>query len=103
MQTFKIYREYLQGNQTQNDLLFPFFRWIETIEFPDQKIKIARLLCQLIPASCPFARDLSFLEYTLHIPPLCKLNPLYDYLMGLRWGALTFLTDVGGKDTDFSC
>jgi len=65
-------------------------QWIDSIEIRHQKI--ARLLCQLIPASCPFARDIQFFGHQLwHIPPLCKLNPLYEQLMGLRFRALTFL------------
>lgn len=57
------------------------------------RIEIARLLCRVIPEACPFARDISWFGRTLHIPPLCKLNPLYDYLMYCRWRALIFLAE----------
>jgi Mo-dependent nitrogenase C-terminus len=40
----------------------------------------AEFLCRLIPASCPFERDLKLGSRTFaHIPPLCKLNPFYEY------------------------
>lgn len=68
-------------------------RWIEGIEIRDPKV--AQRVCELIPASCPFARDIRFFGRTLHIPPLCKLNPLYEQLMGLRFQALTFLAEKG--------
>jgi len=55
-------------------------------------IETARIICQLIPASCPFERRFKLLGHTvLRIPPLCKLNPLYDPLMALRFRALTYL------------
>ena len=83
--------EYTQENQIQEGLLFPR----ENMALCRLKIEIAKLVCHLIPASCPFARDILLFGHTLHIPPLCKLNPLYNYLMNLRWQALTFLADVG--------
>jgi Mo-dependent nitrogenase C-terminus len=53
---------------------------------------LARLLCHLIPAQCPFARTIRLLGRTLfRIPPLCKLNPVYDELMALRFRALVLL------------
>ena len=76
-------------------LIQPIGQWIESIEIRNPKM--ARLLCKLIPASCPFARDIQFFGYQLgSIPPLCQLNPLYDQLMGLRFRALTFLAQDSG-------
>lgn len=69
----------------------------QKIRFRCQKLT-AHLLCYLIPASCPFARDLHFRGYTLHIPPLCKLNPLYIQIMKLRWQALSFLASAEVND-----
>jgi len=63
---------------------------------------MAQILCQLIPASCPFARDISLVGHTLHIPPLCQLNPFYDELMALRFRALTFLAE-NPNDTQNFC
>ncbi len=52
----------------------------------------AQLLCKLIPASCLFARDIKLFHHAIaHIPPLCKLNPLYQQLMGLRFRAQCYL------------
>lgn len=86
--------EYIQENQSQN--IFSSLQ--DTIALRQKKIQIARLVCQLIPASCPFTRDIVLLGHTWHIPPLCKLNPFYNYLMGLRWQALTFLADVDSEN-----
>jgi hypothetical protein len=68
--------------------------WLNAIEFDNPEA--ARLVCRLIPAQCPFARDVSLLGRVLFsIPPLCKLNPFYNELVALRFRALTFLTEVG--------
>ncbi len=57
--------------------------------------KIAQLICKLIPSTCPFARTIKFLGKTLLvIPPLCHFNPLYEELIGLRFRALTFLSNI---------
>jgi hypothetical protein len=57
-------------------------------------VKIALLICKLIPSSCPFARTIKVFGKTLLvIPPLCHLNPLYEELMGLRFRALSFLSE----------
>ncbi len=51
----------------------------------------AKLLCWLIPASCPFERTVTIFGHTIHIPSLCKVNPLYEQLVGLRFRALEYL------------
>jgi Mo-dependent nitrogenase C-terminus len=59
----------------------------------------ARRIAQLIPAQCPFERDLKVMGKTIaHIPPLCKLNPLYEEFVGLRFRALCYLADDCGED-----
>ncbi|HAA29070.1 MAG TPA: nitrogenase [Cyanobacteria bacterium UBA8553] len=53
---------------------------------------VANVICRLIPAQCPFHRTLRIGEKVLFtVPPLCKLNPLYEELMGLRFRALCYL------------
>lgn len=75
---------------------------LETIEIRNSRV--ARWLCKLIPAQCPFARDIQVLGRTLFsIPPLCKLNPFYEQLMVLRFRALCFLADVCGEDVSGYC
>jgi Mo-dependent nitrogenase C-terminus len=70
---------------------------IDTIEFKSPQS--ARLASKLIPAQCPFARDIKlFGKRVAHIPPLCKLNPFYEQLVGLRFRALCFLVDQCGED-----
>jgi len=70
--------------------------WLETIEIHGPKL--ARLLCQIFPARCPFERDLKFFGYTVfHIPPLCKLNPFYEQVVGLRFKALSYLSCYASK------
>lgn len=69
-----------------------------------QNRKVARLLCQLILAQCPFERDLIlFGRIIAHIPPLCKLNPFYEEIMMLRFKALQFLADVCREDVTIYC
>jgi hypothetical protein len=61
--------------------------------------KTARLLCKLIPASCPFERDIQFFNHHLfHIPPLCKLNPFYEEVVELRFKSLVYLAERCGED-----
>lgn len=54
---------------------------------------IAQVICFLIPSACPFARTLQILNRKIVIPPLCKLNPVYDELMKLRFKALGVIHD----------
>jgi hypothetical protein len=50
----------------------------------------------MIPAHCPFERDVVlFGRKVLHIPPMCKLNPLYTQVVALRCRALSFLAEAG--------
>ncbi|BAY10736.1 Mo-dependent nitrogenase C-terminal domain-containing protein [Calothrix sp. NIES-2098] len=85
-----------------NALLNPVRHRVEEIEINNQNL--ARLFCKMIPAYCPFARDIKILGKTvLHIPPLCKLNPLYDQLMALRFRSLSYLADICGEDITAYC
>lgn len=85
-----------------NKLLQPIRECLDSMEINNQRM--AHWLCQLIPAQCPFERDVKFFGHLLfHIPPMCKLNPLYDQLIGLRFRALTFLADVCGEDITKYC
>lgn len=66
--------------------------------------KFAHRLCQLIPAQCPFERDVTLFGRKLfHIPPMCKLNPLYDEVVALRFRALCYLADECGEDITAYC
>lgn len=65
---------------------------------------LARWVCRVIPASCPFEREIKLGEYTLiSIPPLCKLNPFYDQLMLLRFKSLTYLAEECHEDLTLYC
>ncbi|MCP9851107.1 Mo-dependent nitrogenase C-terminal domain-containing protein [Cyanobium sp. Morenito 9A2] len=82
---------------TAHDPLTPLRRWIDRFEPRSQPV--ARLLVRLIPGSCPFERDVTVLgRRVLHIPAMCKLNPLYDQVAALRFRCLCFLElDAGGQ------
>lgn len=70
---------------------------IESINIHDPVM--AKLVCQLIPPSCPFARNVTlFGRVIFRIPPLCKLNPVYEQLINLRFKALSYLIDEWGGD-----
>jgi Mo-dependent nitrogenase C-terminus len=88
--------------QSQNDLLHPVRQWMESREINNPKL--AHFLCQLIPAQCPFERDIKLFGRKLfHIPPMCKLNPLYEQVVGLRFKALCYLADECGEDVTAYC
>jgi hypothetical protein len=77
-------------------------QWFDALEIHDPKI--AQLLCKTIPSRCPFAREIKVFDYTLfHIPPLCKLNPLYEQVVALRFKALSYLADECGEDVTLYC
>ncbi len=66
--------------------------------------KLAHRLCKLIPAQCPFERDITLFGRKLfHIPPMCKFNPLYEELVALRFRALCYLADECGEDVTAYC
>ena len=88
--------------QTEIDVLHPVREWLEGLEIQDPKV--AQFLCKMIPPQCPFERDVKlFGRKIVHIPPLCKLNPLYEQLVGLRFRALSYLADDCGKDVSDYC
>lgn len=82
--------------------LQPIRSWIDGLEV--RNVKTARRIAKLIPAQCPFERDVTLLGRTVaHIPPLCKLNPLYDQFVTLRFRALCYLADECGEDIRSYC
>ena len=82
--------------------LRPLRQWLDRIEV--QSPEWAHWLCKLIPSQCPFERTVKLFGRTLfQIPPLCKLNPLYEEVVGLRFRALCYLADVCGEDVTPYC
>ena len=82
--------------------LQPIYDWLDQLQVSDSKT--AHWIAKLIPAQCPFERDLKLFGRTLaHIPPLCKLNPFYDQFVGLRFRALCYLVDECGEDIQSYC
>ncbi len=79
------------------DLLAPVRHWLD--DYDVQEPRLARFICKLVPAQCPFERDVKlFGRKIVHIPPLCKLNPLYEQLVGLRFRSLSYLADDCKED-----
>lgn len=79
------------------DALNPICDWLDELDIQDPRV--ARFLCKMIPSQCPFERDVTlFGRKIVHIPPLCKINPLYEQLVGLRFRALSYLADECKED-----
>jgi Mo-dependent nitrogenase C-terminus len=79
------------------NLLRPVQHWLDNYEIRDPKV--ARSIARLIPAQCPFERKIALFGHTVaHVPPLCKLNPLYEQFVGLRFRSLCYLVDQCGED-----
>ncbi|NJL85343.1 MAG: nitrogenase [Leptolyngbyaceae cyanobacterium SM1_1_3] len=77
--------------------LKPVREWLDQLEVHDPRL--ARFLCKMIPSQCPFERDVNlFGRKLVHIPAMCKLNPLYEQLVGLRFRALSYLADECKED-----
>jgi hypothetical protein len=84
------------------NLLQPLREWIDNIQVRDRAL--AHRLCKSIPSQCPFERDIKVFGRTLfHIPPMCKLNPLYEEVVSLRFRALCYLADECGEDVTAYC
>lgn len=84
------------------DLLFPVRQWLNDLEIGDRIL--AHRLCQLIPTQCPFERKIKLFGRTIFcIPPLCKLNPLYEEVVALRFRAICYLADQCGEDVSCYC
>jgi hypothetical protein len=87
---------------SHKDLLHPVREWLDNIEIHNSKL--AHLLCKAIPAQCPFERDVFLFGRKLfHIPAMCKLNPLYEQLVSLRFKSLCYLADECGEDVTVYC
>ncbi|MDH6066050.1 Mo-dependent nitrogenase C-terminal domain-containing protein [Chrysosporum ovalisporum APH033B] len=85
-----------------NNWLNPLRSWLNRISIKDARL--AHVICQLIPCCCPFERNISLFGRNFHIPALCKLNPLYDEFVGMRFRALSYLADECGEDiTKYIC
>ena len=85
-----------QQNKLNLDVLKPVRQWLDDLEI--KNAQLARLLYKAIPGQCPFERDIVVFGRTLiHIPPLCKLNPLYEQLVGLRFRSMCYLVDECGE------
>lgn len=85
-----------QVQKTRFAILNPIRDWLDSIEIRDREL--AHRICKLIPAQCPFERDIQLFGRTIaHIPPMCKLNPLYDQFVSLRFRSLCYLVDECGE------
>jgi hypothetical protein len=84
------------------DVLSPLRQWLNEIDVlsPAQ----AHLICQLIPAQCPFEREVRIGRLIhINVPPLCKLNPLYEEVVSLRFRALCYLAEECSADIRRYC
>ncbi|MDJ0693562.1 Mo-dependent nitrogenase C-terminal domain-containing protein [Mastigocoleus sp. MO_188.B34] len=82
--------------------LQPLRQFLDSLNIKNRKF--AKLIAKLIPAQCPFERDIVIFGRKIgHIPPLCKLNPLYEELVCLRFRALCYLVDEYGEDIESYC
>ena len=84
------------------DILAPLRKWLDNFEIKNSVI--AHRICRLIPSQCPFAKEIKFLGQTiLKVPPMCKINPLYNEVIALRFRAICYLADVCGEDVSAYC
>ncbi|NES71796.1 MAG: Mo-dependent nitrogenase, partial [Okeania sp. SIO2D1] len=82
--------------------LTPIKDWLDGWDIHDPKV--AHMVCKMIPPQCPFERDiLIFGKKVAHIPAMCKLNPLYEQLVGIRFRALSYLADECQEDISKYC
>lgn len=83
--------------QVKHDIFYPFRRWLNSVQISNPKQAV--ILCKLIPGQCPFEKKITlFGRLLFHIPPMCKLNPLYEEVVSLRFRALCYLASECGED-----
>lgn len=88
--------------ESSADVLQPVRTWLDGMDVQDPRV--ARFVCKMVPPQCPFERDIKlFGRKIVHIPPMCKLNPLYEQLVGLRFRSLSYLADDCGEDVSKYC
>ncbi|KFF41831.1 MAG: nitrogenase [Candidatus Atelocyanobacterium thalassa] len=79
------------------NVLQPVKNWLDEFNFKDPRL--ARFICKMIPSQCPFEKDVKLFSHkVIYIPPLCKLNPLYEQLVRLRFRALCYLVNECQED-----
>ena len=62
-------------------------QWLNDLDPRDERIP--SFIVHLIPSQCPFERDIIlFGRKMVHIPPMCKINPLYEQLVALPFRCL---------------
>ena len=84
------------------DLFYPLRQWLNGIEIDNSAV--AHRICQTIPSQCPFEREIKLFGRTIiKIPPMCKLNPLSDEVIALRFRAICYLADTCGEDVSVYC
>jgi hypothetical protein len=93
-----LYRAWVRRGQR---ILQGIYFYILNQTFNDPKL--AHWICKLVPAQCPFERDVLVLGREFHIPALCKFNPFYEQLTTLRFKALSYLSDDCGEDILHYC
>lgn len=91
-------RKNLEANSHHEEhhpsVLEPVKEWLDHMDIHDSRL--ANLICKVVPAQCPFERDIVlFGRKIMHIPAMCEINPLYDQLVGLRFRSLSYLADKG--------
>ncbi|MCP9850572.1 Mo-dependent nitrogenase C-terminal domain-containing protein [Cyanobium sp. Morenito 9A2] len=83
----------LTGLHPEGEALDGVRRWLDGLNPHDPAV--AGFLVHLIPAQCPFERDIILFGHkVVHVPPMCTINPLYNQLVALRLGCLTSLADA---------
>lgn len=91
-----------ESNYKSSNPLQLIKEWLDRVEINEENS--ARRIVKLIPSQCPFAREVRFGDRVIfRIPALCKLNPLYEQLIFLRFRALCFLADRCGEDITQYC
>ena len=84
------------------NVLQPVKDWLDGWEIHDPRL--AHFVCKIIPPQCPFERDIIlFGRKIVHIPAMCKINPLYEQLVGMRFRALCYLADECKEDISSYC
>ncbi|MBD0387339.1 MAG: Mo-dependent nitrogenase C-terminal domain-containing protein [Nostoc sp. C3-bin3] len=85
-----------------NNLLNQIRYHLDSLEIRNSNL--AKVLCKIIPSNCPFEKTVKILGRTIfQIPPLCKINPFYEQIVGLRYKCLLYLVDECGEDATRYC
>ena len=85
------------------DPLKPLRNWLENLNISNPQASAQAVSTDPIPMSLSSAISIYLGARSYIFPPMCKLNPLYEEVVMLRFKAMCYLADECGEDISQYC